>query len=91
MSERSVATVIAGPITTEHPIETCYGSIAHCFSHDTDEPGDGYRICYECHHLFATPGELLAAHNRQLAKFTDLPPETDAGKVYCCPLCTHDW
>ena len=91
MSESGVQVVIAGPIAGEHPVEVCYGSVAHCFWHDRDEPGDGYRVCYECRHLFATPGALLAEHNRQLAQYPDQEPETDVSKVHCCPFCIHDW
>jgi hypothetical protein len=92
--------------TVKHPIEACYGSITHCFSHDVDEAARGYRICFECQHTFATADDLLAEHNRVLAElnqavnpqgdpmweFTEpIPPETEAEYVLCCPFCIHDF
>lgn len=89
-----------------HPIEACYGSRLHCFSHDMDEPLAGYRICIECRHVFATAGDLLREHNRVLAGLNEhvdpagdplfaitepIPPETDVNNVFCCPFCAHDW
>lgn len=50
----------------------------------------GYRWCMECGHTFATAAELLAGHNEHLAVY-GIEPETDAAKVFCCPLCLHDW
>jgi hypothetical protein len=79
---------IAGPITTRHPVEACYGSMHHCYSHEVDEPFTGVRWCFECRHMFATAEELLAGHNRQLAGF-GMPPETDVGQVHDCPWCLH--
>lgn len=78
-------------LTTEHDPTACYGSVSHCFWHDVDEPGEPYRVCYECRHAFMTEAELLAEHNRQLARYPELAPETDAARVFCCPFCIHDW
>lgn len=43
-----------------------------------------------CGHTFATAEELLAGHNEHLVVY-GIEPETDPGKVHCCPHCTHDW
>ena len=83
--------VIAGPITAEHPIEECYGSRLHCWSCNLDETdAPAYRACLECKHVFRTAEELLAGHNEHLAEFGG-EPETDPAKVFCCPLCIHDF
>lgn len=82
---------IAGPIDVPHPIEACYGSRLHCWSHDIDEPDlPWYRACFECKHVYRTAAELLAEHNKVLAQY-DVEPETDAADIYTCPLCTHDF
>jgi hypothetical protein len=82
---------IAGPITGPHQISLCYASPLHCHMHEVDEPCiPGYRWCMECGHAFATAAELLAGHNGHLAVY-GIEPETDPGKVFCCPLCTHSW
>ena len=82
---------ITGPLTEPHPVEECYGSRLHCFSHDADEAPEGYRFCFECMHMFVTPAELLAEHNRVLAGLGIDRCDTDPDRVYCCPFCTHDW
>jgi hypothetical protein len=81
---------IIGPLTAPHPIEACYGSATHCHWHDIDEPGDAYRVCFECKHAFRSAAELLAEHSKHLAEFGQ-EPETDPEQVYTCPLCIHDF
>lgn len=83
---------IAGPVTSPHAIEECYGSHLHCFSHDVDETWDDtcHRACYECKHVFRTAVELLAGHNEHLAAYGE-EPEADAAKVFSCPHCIHDF
>jgi hypothetical protein len=75
----------------EHPVEACYGSPLHCHWHDRDEPGEPFRVCFECRHAFMSAAELLAGHNRQLARYPEIAPEADVAKVFCCPFCLHDW
>ena len=76
----------------QHDISTCMGSRLHCWSCDRDEPEVGaYRACLECGHVWRTADELLAAHNRELARYPGNIPETDAARVSCCPLCIHNW
>lgn len=83
---------IAGPIEVPHPLDECYGSRLHCWNHGADEPDSPcYRACLECRHVFGSAAELLAAHNEHLDVALAEQPETDAGKVSCCPLCTHSW
>lgn len=82
---------IAGPIADPHPADACYGSRLHCWSHDIDEPDSPcYRACFECKHVFRTAAQLLAGHNEHLAVY-GCEPETDAGNVWTCPLCIHDF
>jgi len=81
-----------GPVTAPHPIDACYGSPNHCWSHHVDEPWDASccRSCLECGHVFRDAAELLAAHNAILAELGE-PPETDPARVFCCPHCIHDF
>jgi hypothetical protein len=52
------------PITTIHPIEACYGSRLHCFSHNLDESdANAFRVCLECGHVFTTECDLVSAYN----------------------------
>jgi hypothetical protein len=81
---------ITGPLTAPHPPETCYGSALHCYWHNVDEPGDAYRVCFECKHAYLSAADLLAAHNAVLAGM-GLEGESDVERVYCCPVCTHSW
>jgi hypothetical protein len=100
MAEPALHRAITGPVAEPHPIEHCYGSRLHCWSHNADEPGEppvslypagGFPVlCFECKHVFRSPAELLAEDNKVLAAFGDAP-ETDVNRVYCCPLCAHDW
>lgn len=78
-------------LTAEHEPTACYGSQIHCFWHNVDEPGRSYRVCFECRHAFTTEAALLTEHNKQLARYPELVPETDVVRVFCCPLCLHDW
>lgn len=77
-------------LTTEHDPMACMGSLNHCYWHNVDEPGEPFKVCFECRHGFMTPAELLAGHNEHLAEFGQ-PPETDPQQVFCCPMCTHDF
>lgn len=81
---------ITGPLTTPHPPQTCYHSALHCYRHNADEPGDAFRVCFECHHAYLSPADLLAAHNAVLAGM-GLEGEGDVGRVACCAVCGHDW
>lgn len=75
----------------QHPFADCPNPDLHCHEHDVDtEPMKGYRWCPECWHMFATPAELLAEHNKVLASL-GLPPETDVEQVHTCPHCVHDF
>jgi hypothetical protein len=87
----TAAVRISGPITEPHQISLCYSSALHCHMHEVDEPCvPPFRWCLECGHTFASAAELLAAHNEHLARYGGTP-ETDPGKVFCCPLCLHSW
>ena len=82
----------AGPITEPHPIEECYGSKLHCWSHDVDEPDQpAYISCFECKHVYRSAEELVAEHNKHLDPAWNEPAVTDPELVHCCPLCIHDW
>jgi hypothetical protein len=81
---------ITGPLTAPHPPETCYGSASHCHWHHVDEPGDAFRVCFECRHAYLSAAELLAGHNKVLAEL-GMSPETDEERVHCCAHCAHDW
>jgi uncharacterized protein YqjF (DUF2071 family) len=81
---------IAGPLAAPHPVEACYGSAIHCWAHNADEPGEAYRVCFECHHAYLSPADLLAAHNAVLAGM-GLEAETDVERVLICPACSHNF
>jgi len=90
--------MIAGPVTEEHDIRLCYGSRLHCWSCHKDEPGKpaslypggGFPVlCYECHHLWLTPEDLLQAYNEGGPE--GVPPATEVSQIWFCPLCIHDW
>ena len=56
---------IAGPLSTPHPPEICYGSRLHCWSCGTDEPDKPcFQACFECCHVYRTAQELLDEHNK---------------------------
>lgn len=93
---------MAEPRATEpHPVaDSCAAD--HCHWHGTDEPAEGaYRVCFECSHAYRTAQDLLAAHNAAMAEMAKASrsfpptwehiPETDAGQVFSCPFCIHDW
>lgn len=44
-----------------------------------------YQVCYECHHVYNTPGELEQAerdlHNRNVP----------AAAIFACSYCLHDF
>lgn len=87
--------IIAGPLTdTAHEPETCYGSLAHCFWHNTDEPvTEPFRVCLECHHAYATIGALISAHNDAMLEVGGVMVfgTNDDSEIYSCPFCSHDW
>jgi len=73
-----------------HDLSDCQAPGYHCYWHNVDEPGDAWRVCFECHHAFLSAADLLAAHNAVLAGM-GLEAETDVEQVHWCPACTHDW
>ena len=73
-----------------HGLEDCQAPGYHCYWHDVDEPGDAYRVCFECHHAYLSAADLLAEHNKVLASL-GMEPETDVEQVFCCPCCTHNF
>jgi hypothetical protein len=81
---------ITGPLTAPHPPETCYGSHCHCYWHNVDEPGDAFRVCFECHHAYLSAADLLAAHNAVLAGM-GLGAESVVERVLICPACSHNF
>lgn len=84
---------ITGPLAEPHAIETCYGSRLHCWIHHADEPDQpSYRACGECFHVYRRAADLLAEHNKvSRAIDPDCQDEADPERVWCCPLCTHDF
>jgi hypothetical protein len=49
-------------MTAVHEVtQACAG--IHCWIHDVDEPGTGYRACFECGHLYRTEQELVNEYN----------------------------
>jgi hypothetical protein len=73
-----------------HGLEDCQAPGYHCYWHNADEPGDAFRVCFECHHAFLSAADLLAEHNKVLAGL-GLEAETDVERVHCCPECSHNW
>ena len=94
---------VAGPVTSRHEPEDCYGSPLHCWVHGVDEPhkGTAYRICFECNHVYRSEAELVKAYNEgqdeanEIAKRNGWPliryRKKTARTIYFCPLCLHDW
>lgn len=68
---------------------------SHCWTHNVDEPSDGYLLCGECGHMFLTPEELIAAdlnwREESLAYGRMDNTAKDPEKIYSCPHCTHDF
>jgi hypothetical protein len=71
-----------------------------CYFHGEEPiPHDVYRLCGECGHAYTTANDLLDAYNFEtdvingaMSMFdSPIPHETDVGRIYSCPLCTHDW
>lgn len=85
--------MITGPITEPHAIETCYGSVLHCISHDVDEAcASPYRVCFECGHVYATAADLVTAHIDILSREgISVNADIQAAGIYSCVYCTHDW
>lgn len=44
--------------------EECNGD--HCYICDVDEPGTGYRRCFECNHLYRSRRDLRHAYRQHL-------------------------
>jgi hypothetical protein len=74
------------PITSVHPIEMCYGSRLHCFSHNTDESDtDAFRVCLECGHVFASAQDLIHAYNAFLKILSAQE------LMFPTPVCSPEW
>lgn len=77
------------------PEEAC--GKTHCYSHGEDEEqSPAYRICGECYHVFPTAADLVHDHNAEvqvmMAKWGgSLLVVADAGEIFSCPWCSHDW
>jgi hypothetical protein len=75
-------------------------NVSHCAIHHVDEPTDGaFRVCFECGHVFATPGDLVEAdYWAQLAASSDenhdvefLPEPLSGDEIDVCPECAHNF
>lgn len=62
----------------------------HCHSCDKDEPTEGYRLCYECGHMYETATDLVKAHRLFVRSYGGHPIE-DPERIIACPLCCHDF
>jgi hypothetical protein len=64
----------------------------HCFWHNIDEPTEGYRLCYECMHMYPTEAELIGAYWDAFPEDTPLIMAPLSGAtITFCPLCSHDF
>jgi hypothetical protein len=62
-----------------------------CHVHRVHEPGDGYRRCFECGHLWATGrATRWQTVKARIMGWWDYQTLTPA-RVYFCPLCLHDF
>ena len=62
----------------------------HCCWHNVDEATEGYRLCYECKHMYLTEAELVAAYfDRMVAVAATKRIAGDT--IVFCPLCSHDF
>lgn len=85
--------------TLPHDEYACYGSPRHCSGCGEDEDLEPcYLRCFECGHIFPTAEDLLANHNQVIAEMNKYyhwePPmayDTDVDRVFCCPVCIHDF
>lgn len=76
--------------------------VGYCHWHGRHEPTAGYRVCFECGHVFLTERNLIEAHNRVVAELNAdqtpnywptkvIPDATSGEEVFCCPFCIHDF
>lgn len=85
-------------VEQHEPTDAC---TAHCYSHNVDEPGDGYIRCFECGHLYRTAGELRRAYRREVMHVPSLgiprwrvlvkAATVRASRVFFCQECIHDF
>lgn len=59
----------------------------HCTHHGYEPMAGAFRVCGECWHAFMTEVELVEAD----AKWGFPPSLKSVGKIYSCPLCSHDF
>jgi hypothetical protein len=83
------------------PSEACEET--HCYSHNVDESGYGYRRCFECWHLYRTERALLWSWRWQMwlsARTYEgwiksahglLTQYKKAEQINFCAHCAHDF
>lgn len=64
---------------------------AQCWFHNVPEtftPGESYKCCGECWHVWQTEAEFWADIDRVNEGWPKIP---HSAHIYSCPLCTHDF
>lgn len=73
-----MSTPTEGPPPTPHDL--------HCFWHGEEPiPEGAFLVCGECWHCWVTEEEFW------LDALTEIGHKKEAGPLYFCPLCSHDF